>query len=433
MSYRQPLVWLIILALSPAVISAKRPKIIELDRIVATVNSDVITQSQLNKKVGEIKSQLRAQKTQIPSDDILNRKVLESMILQQIQLQIAKRKGIKINDEQLTRTIENIAQQNGVDIQQFRVLLEKEGYSFSYFREQIRNEMIIAQLQKQEVTNRVQVSAQEVDNQIALIQDQITINEEYHLGHIFISVPESATVEQITAAQQTAEKTVSQIRFGADFEQTAITVSNGQNALKGGDIGWQKKAALAPAVVQTIEKLQIGGVSNPIRSSSGFHIFKLIEKRQDTRKHIVDQTFARHILIVPNQITTHQQAKEKLERIRERVLSGEDFATLAKASSEDKGSAVVGGDLGWTSKGDLVAEFEEQMIKLKPGEISPPFRSRYGWHIVQVMSRRKHDDTESYIRSQARISIHNRKSEEELQNWLRQIRDDAYIEIHLDN
>jgi len=402
---------------------------VELDRVVAIVNNDVITNNELNDRVHQIKQQLAQKHTQLPPDAVLRKQVLGRMILDQIQLQLAKSVGIRVDDEQLNRVIENIAKQNQMNLDQFRQVLERQGYPFAKFREAIRKEVIIGQLRKNKVDNQVYVSEQEVENQLDKMGDQSKLDAEYHLANILIPVPETASPEQIEAAKQKADSVYTQLNLGADFAKTAISVSADQHALQGGDLGWIKQGQLPTAFAEIIPAMKPGEITKPVRSASGFHIIKLIDTRTENQKHIVEQTLARHILIKTSEIMTNRDAKQKLERLRNEILSGRDFGAVARASSDDTGSAADGGNLGWVSPGAMVPEFEEQMKKLKPGEISQPFQTRFGWHIVQVMSRREHDDTKAYLRAQAHQQIQQRKIEEETENWLRRIRDEAYVKI----
>ena len=432
MKYRyQLLSGLLLVCLLPAITAAKSPEIIDLDHIVAVVNNDVITASELRDKVSQIKRRLADKNARLPEQAILEKQILERMIMEEIQLQLAKDSGIRVDDEHLNNVISNIAQQNGMNLEQFRNAIEKDGLTFKKFREEIRKEIIITQLRKNKIENRILVSDQEVDNQIARLEDQVNLNDEFHLAHILVAVPESAKPEQIEAAKSKADQIISQLKFGADFQQTAISTSDGQHALQGGDLGWIKRGQLPIIFADIVPKLNIGEITPPMRSASGFHIVKLLEKRSKQQTHVVQQTLVRHILIRPSAILSRDAARAKLERIYERIRNGADFGEIAKASSDDTASAVDGGNLGWAVPGRMVPEFEEVMNKLKPGEISKPFESRFGWHIMQVLSRREHDDTSEYLRNQARKQIQKRKVEEETQNWLRLIRDSAYVEYRL--
>ncbi|HKK05999.1 MAG: peptidylprolyl isomerase [Gammaproteobacteria bacterium] len=412
--------------------SDSKPKIVELDRIIAVVNDDVITQNELKKQVRLIKDRLSRQQTQLPPENVLRRQVLEHMVVNHLQLQVAKRLGIRVDDDQLNQVLNNIARQNQLTLTQFRALLQKEGYDFADFREDIRHQMIISRLHKRQIDDKVTVTDQEVDDFLANKAANKGMEEEYHLAHILISLPEAATPAQIQAAQAKAQKVLDELRNGADFSQTAIAVSSGQQALKGGDLGWRKAGQLPTPFADVVTKMQVGDISGLIRSPSGFHIIKLLDKRSGS-KHIVKQTLARHILIRTNELVSNDEARQRLERLRQRILNGADFGQLARANSDDKVSAANGGSLGWLNPGDVVPRFEEVMNGLKPGEISQPFRTRFGWHIVQVMARRNYDNTKDFQRSQARELLHKRKAEEALQNWLRQLRDEAYVQYRFND
>jgi peptidyl-prolyl cis-trans isomerase SurA len=412
---------------------AKRPEIIELDHIVAVVNKDVITAEELRERQALITQQLEAKNTRMPTEAVLRKQVLEQMIMAKIQLQLAESTGIRVSDEQLNQIVERIAANNHMDLASFRQALENQGHDFASFREQIRNDLIIKQLRDRDVESKVVVSEQEIETELANLEKNKGRDTEYHLAHILIPVPESSRPDEVEKARQKAEGIVGQLRLGSDFSKMAISVSAGQRALQGGDLGWLKLGQIPAAATSIVQALQVNEISDPIRSSGGFHILKLLDKRDNTTQHIIEQTRARHILINTNQVTTDNQAQQKLIQIRKRILAGEDFATLAKATSDDPGSASLGGDLGWVNPGAMVPEFETEMKKLKPGEISQPFKTRFGWHIVQVISRRQHDDTEAYYKAQARQQLHERKLSEQTIIWLRRIRDEAYVEYRLDS
>lgn len=412
--------------------AAKSPEIIELDHIVAVVNDNVITSTELNNKVEELRKQLQASNTKLPPDPVFRKQILERMITDEVQLQLATASGIRVDDESLNRVIENIARQNKMDLEAFRSTLVNDGYDFARFREEIRKEMILTQLRKRQVEGKVFVSEQEIATQLDKLEDRQILDNEYRLGLIVIPIPESAKPEEIEAAKRKADQVVAQLHFGADFAQTALSVSAGQNALQGGELGWIKHGQLPTIFASIIPTLDIGAITPPIRSANGFHIIKLYETRSGENKRVIEQTLARHILIKPTTILTSNEARERLVRLRERIINGADFAELASASSDDPGSAADGGSLGWVSPGVMVPEFEEAMNKLQPGEISQPFETQFGWHIVQVMSRRQHDDTEAYMKNVARQSIYKRKVAEETEQWLRRIRDEAYVEYRLD-
>lgn len=411
--------------------AALAKQVVELDRIIAVVNKDVITKTELDKRIHILKSQLKKNKTQLPPESVFRKQVLERMILEHIQLQLAKQRGIRVGDETINRVITNIARENKLSLDKFRKVLAKDGVSFAEFRSNVRDNIMMDRLKAQVVDKEVTITQQEVDNYLARIKHEGS-HTEYQLSHILVAVPEAATPAQIDKAKHRAEKILRQLKHGADFAKTAIASSDGQQALKGGKLGWLKAAQLPTLFTEMVDKLKPGQISDLIRSPSGFHIIRLDQKRTTDKKHIVNQTLVRHILIKPNTVTSDEAAKSKLEKIRKRILAGEDFAKLAKAYSDDKGSALGGGSLGWSSPGRFVPAFEKVMNKLKPGELSQVFHTQFGWHLVQVMSRRRYDDTDEYQRMQVQKMIHNRKANEAIENWLRRMRDEAYVEYHLD-
>lgn len=414
--------------LLPASQLIAKPAVIPLDKIIAIVDDNIITQIELNDRVKLISQQLKQQGSRLPSLDTLRKQVLERLILEKLQLDMANKTGIRINDETVNRVIANIARENRLSMPQFREVLQKDGYQFSDFRENIRREVTISRLRKMRVENKVNISEQEIDNYLhQTLKDQSADNE-YHLNHILIATPEAATPEQIEDARIKAQKVFNELEKGADFNQKAIAVSNDELALKGGDLGWRKTAQLPTLFTAVVDKMRTNEIKGPLRSASGFHIIKLLEKRSNAQKHIINQTMARHILIRPTQVLSRDDARQRLEDIRQRINTGGDFASLARASSDDKAAAAEGGSLGWVSPGMMVPAFEEEMNKLKPGEISEPFITQFGWHIVQVLSRRKHDNTEQFQRSQAIKLIRKRKTEEAIQDWLRRLRAEAYVD-----
>lgn len=418
-----------LLLLLPAVANSVQRQ--SLDRVVAVVNDDVITELELNEEMQNIKQQLRAQRTSLPPDDVLQKQVLERMIVLNIQLQDAERRHIRVDDETINNTVENIARQNNMTLMQFSQALRGDGIDYGNFRKRIGDELTINRLQKREVANRVTVSEQEVDDFIASQESQGSPNSEYRIGHILVSVPEAATTERIQSAKQKAQKILNELAQGADFAQTAVAQSDGQQALQGGDLGWRKLAQIPSLVASQVNQMAVGQTSEVIRSPSGFHIFKLMDKRSGQVQHIVNQTKVRHILIKPDVILSSSDAKKRIEQLKQRIEDGEDFAQLATSHSDDKGSASQGGDLGWVNPGVMVPPFEEAMNALAIGEISEPVQTRFGWHILQVLDRRKFDDTDEYKRNQAREMVRQRKIEPALANWLRRIRDEAFVEVRL--
>jgi peptidyl-prolyl cis-trans isomerase SurA len=407
--------------------SAALPAAEPLNRIVAVVNDDVVLASELEAKLDIVREQLRAQNTALPPENLLRQQVLERVIVDQLQLQLAARNNVQIDDETLNGNLRNIAEQNGMDLEQFRTTLEAEGHNFAAFREEIRNQIAIARLHQQMVGNRVNVTDQEIDNLLANEQAWGGSEKEYRLGHILIAVPDGATPEQIKAAERQAEETVASLRGGADFATTAVAISAGQTALQGGDLGWRKAGQLPTVIADMVHDLQPGGIADPVRAAGGFHIVKLTELRGEGR-HVITQTRARHILLTADELLPEHEVRNRLEQLRERIVGGEDFAALARSHSKDKVSASKGGDLGWVGPGDLVPQFEETMARLDVNDVSAPVETRFGWHIIQVLERRDHDSTDEFKRNKARELIRKRKTDEELALWLRRLRDEAYVE-----
>ena len=400
-----------------------------LDRIVAVVNDEVITALELDKEIVEIKKQMRQQ--QMPPEAVLRKQLLERMILRRIQLQMAKRGSIRVDDVTLNSTIEKIAAQNRLSLSQFRDALTREGLNYEDFRENMRDEITINRLQQQQVGNRIVITQQEIDTFISNQALRSGKDKEYHLGHILIAVPEAASAEQIAAARSKAEKIVADLRANADFYQTAASVSDGQQALEGGDLGWRRAEALPTLFADWVVKQQVNSISDALRSPSGFHIIKLLDERSNVQKHVVTQTHARHILIRSGELDDSELARDRLLKIRQRIVAGEDFAMLAKSQSEDPGSGAEGGDLGWVNPGDMVPAFEQAMDGLELNEISQPVRTQFGWHILQVLERRSHDNTKDVQRKNAQEVLRARKTDPAMQAWIRRLRDEAFVENRL--
>jgi peptidyl-prolyl cis-trans isomerase SurA len=397
-----------------------------IDRITAVVDDDIIMQSELDGRVQVVKSQSKGMR--LPPDDVLKQQVLERLITESVQLQMAERSGIRISDQQLNQTIESIAKQNGMSLRQFQKALEKDGVPYAEAREQIRRERVISEVQRYRVGSKIQISEQEIDSFLSSARGQSATAEEYRLGHILIQVPSQANKDQLKKAQNKAKKLVKDLRNGADFEQTAVANSEGRNALKGGDLGWRKEGELPSLFADIVPSLKKGGISDPIRSASGFHIIKITDNRGG-EEQLVRQTRARHILIQETTIRDAKQSEQLINDIYKRVKKGEDFAKLAKEFSDDPGSKVSGGDLNWINDGDMVPAFEKTMKATKKGQTSKPFKSRFGWHILQVTDYRQKDMGEEVQRNQARQLLYTRRFEEELPIWLRQVRADAYVEV----
>jgi peptidyl-prolyl cis-trans isomerase SurA len=405
--------------------------IIPLDQIVAVVNEDVITLSELETRMREMVAQLRKKGAKLPSLEILREQVLERMISKRLQLQTADRLGLNVDDSTVTKAIANIAQTNNITLLQLREVLERDGISFPIFREQLREDILINRLKQKEVINRIVITEQDIDNfldrEIGTQRQRAAV----HLMHILIATPEGAASDDIQAAKEKAQSVYDELKQGADFGETAMRISDSRQALEGGDLGWIETSRIPSLFTQLVDELEPGAISEPIRNASGFHIIKLVEVKGG-KKLIVSQTHARHILINTNEIVSDREARHRLETLRERIVNGESFETLARSHSDDKASAIRGGDLGWTSPGDLVPQFEEQMDALALGEISQPFETPFGWHIVQPLERRQHDNTKEALRNKARQAIQKQRSEEAIELWLRRLRDEAYVETMLD-
>lgn len=431
-SCRISLLTILLLALFPALCwSADEDRASQtIDRIVAIVDNDIITESELNDRMETVKLQLRRQGMQMPAGATLQKQILERAVQEQIQLQLAESNGIRIDDETLNQAISGIASQNSMTLEEFRSALQEDGFDFVKFREDIRKEITLRRLRQQYVDSRITITEQEVDSFLATQRRQGNGSDEYHIGHILISLPEAATPEEILDAQTRADEILSQLKSDADFHQVAITSSDGQQALNGGDLGWRKAGELPTLFAELVPNMKPGEISNLTRSASGFHIIKLFDHRTG-QQHIVTQTRARHILVRLSALTTDDKAKEILADAKQRIAAGEDFAKLARNISEDKASASSGGDLGWVEPGQMIPDFEMAMDKLSSSEISDPVKTRFGWHLIQVQERREYDDTEEFTRDKARDAIYQRRIEEGTEEWLRRLRDEAYVEYRL--
>lgn len=402
-----------------------------INSIVAIVNDNVITLTELDNEIRTIKTQLRQQRAPLPDDKQLKKQVLERLILMRIQLQQAQQRHLNVDDESLNRAISNVARNNGMDIMRFRAALESSGMKFDEYRERIRNEMIISRLQQRQVFRKINVTDQEIEDFLANQELQDRSSEEYRLQHLLLVVPEAAGGDAIQSIKTKAENILAQLKSGADFTKMVIENSDGQQALDGGDLGWRKLAQIPSLFVDEITKMNVGDVSDIVRSPSGFHIIKLSDKRSNEPQHIVSQTHARHILLQTNDLQSEEEVKSRLLQLKQRIDSGEDFATIAAANSQDKGSAGSGGDLGWVNPGIMVKDFEEAMNQLQVGQISEPIKTQFGWHLIKVEERRNYDNTEQFMKNRAREYIQEQKRGPALQNWLRQIRDEAFVELRL--
>ena len=419
-----------------------------LDIIVAVVNDDVITRRELDAATARIEAQLRQRKVPTPPRPVLEQQVLERLILNQLQVRAAERNGISVDDATLNAAIANVAQRNNMNLTQMRQTVEKDGISFAQFRDEVRRELLTARLRQKLVDSQIQVSEQDVDSlqtQLAAASSGGGSNEgngasEYRVAQILIAMPEGATPQQIEAAKRKAEDVLAQLRKGADFRQLAVSVSADRQALEGGDLGWRRSDQLPTLFADAVPRLKPGQASDLIRSPSGFHIVKLLEVRggsggetrpTPTKQGLVTQTHARHILLRISPQQSDDEARQRLEQMRQQIRNGADFAALASAQSDDKASGERGGDLGWVSPGMLVPQFEQAMNALKPNEISAPFKTPFGWHIMQVLERRQGQASPETERVRVREALLRRRSDEEWELALRRLRDEAYVEVRL--
>lgn len=402
-----------------------------LDRIVAIVNDGVITQNQLNARVRSATMQLHRQKVQLPPPEIVRQQVLDQMITERAQVQTAKEAGIQVDDSDLEQALVRVAANQKMTPQQMRQTVEKDGIAWPDFREEIRSQMMIARVREREVDARVNVSPGEVDNFLAN-QSATGGSEEVHLAHIIIRIPEGASPETLNKLRLKAVSIDEQAKAGKDFAQLAATYSESNDAMQGGDLGYRPLDSLPQVMSSAIANLKPGQVSDVVRSPSGFHIVKLIGRKGGAALPQIQQTHARHILIKVTEVTSEPEARQKINQVHHRLKNGEDFAALAKLYSQD-GSAQKGGDLGWLYPGDTVPAFDQAMNALKIGEISNPVQSQFGFHIIQVLERRTTDVSQERQRQRATMALRQRKLEEANQEWIRQVRDRAYVEIRMDD
>ena len=403
-----------------------------IDRIIAIVGEDVVMLSELRDEATKLARRLEQQGVSpMPTTAAIQRQAFDSLVLTKLQLAEAARLGIEADEDTINRAISAIAANNDMSVAQLRDALEAEGMDFRKFRETMRDEIVVRRLRNREVTDRVEVTKSEVDSYLER-SSGASGRTEVHLLYIMIETPEGATPAQREAARVRALEVVERVRAGEDFRSIAQQVSDGQNALQGGDLGWIGADSIPPLFQPYVAKMDEGETQGPIATSRGFHIIQLAEVRYGST-NIVRQTRARHILIRPNEVISDTDARERLAQLRDRIINGDDFDTLARSNSDDKASAIKGGDLGWSTPGNLVPIFEEQMDLLEIDEVSQPFKTQFGWHIVQVLDRRDYDATDETRRDQARKVVRDEKAKEALQSYLRRLRDEAYIELRIEN
>jgi peptidyl-prolyl cis-trans isomerase SurA len=406
-------------------------ELVPLDRVVAVVNNDAITQLELNDQMRLAARELTRQGTPLPDRELLAKQLLERLITTRVLVQYGKETGVRIDEAQVDRAVARVAQENRVSVSEFRGALAEEGIDFTRFREDVRNEIIIGRLREREVESRATVTDPEIEAYLRA-QQASGRNDEFNLLHILVTVPEAAAPEQIQSRRVRAEEALGKLSQGADFKQISATYSDAPNALQGGELGWRPVGRLPTIFAQAVTTMKVGDVSSVLRSPNGFHIIKLLEKRSNAKQIVVEQTHARHILVRMNEIVSEAEARRRLVEIKAKLDAGADFAELARAQSEDASSAK-GGDLGWVSPGDTVPEFEKAMDTLKPGQVSDPVQSPFGWHLIQVVERRTEDLTKERERQMARQALRARKADEAFTDWVRQQRDRAFVEFRSDD
>ncbi len=400
-----------------------------LDRVIAVVNEGVVLKSDFDNRKQSVLNRIQEQGQQAPPMEILDQQILDQLILEQLQIEEAARYGIEVSEQQLNQTLLNIAANNNLDsLEALAASLSAEGLSLAELRQQITRELLITQVQQAVVNNRIRVTDQEIDNFLESSDGKLATSPDYRLGHILIGVSGSAADNTVAEAMQKAQDIYQQLQDGADFASLAIAHSNDQTALEGGDLGWRKLNQLPELFAEVVSELDVGEVSEPIRSGAGFHLLKNLEQRGGGAE-MVEQTRARHILIKESEIMDAETAQERLIELRKQIEEGADLATLARDNSEDIGSMLQGGDLGWATPGMFVPAFEEAMAKTEIGEVTGPFKSQFGWHILQVTDRRQEDMSDVVIRNRAAQMLRDRRFAEELQVWQQELREDAYIDI----
>jgi peptidyl-prolyl cis-trans isomerase SurA len=402
-----------------------------LDRIAAVVNDGVVLSSELDDETVLVSERLRAQKLELPPQNQLRQQVLERLVIQEIQMQRANRAGIKIPDEALNNALQEVAQRNGMNLSQLPDALAAQGIDYTNYRDAMRKELTLNVLHQRDVLQRISVTPREIDQYLERQARQPSEGKEYNVSHILLAVPSSATPEQVEQIGKHAQEIYERAKGGEDFAKLAVAYSNSQTALDGGALGWRKGTELPTFLADVVLKLKPGEVSAPMRAPTGYHLVKLNDVRGSEQKVVVEQSHSRHILIKTNELQDDATVRQRLEQVRARILKGEDFAGLAQVLSEDPGSASEGGDLGWSSPGTFTPEFDKVLSGLKDNEISEPFKTNFGWHIVQLLGRRQFDSTDELKRKHALDAIRASKADEETELWMRRIRDEAYVDYKI--
>ena len=401
-----------------------------LDRIAAVVNDGLVLKSELDAQLDAVTKRLQEQKVELPSQSVLKQQVLERLVLQEIEAQRAKRVGLNISDEQLNGALQEIAARNKIAFDQLPNALEAQGIDYKQYRESMRKELTLSTLRERDVIAHINVTPHELEQFLAR-QANSAANDEFNVSHILLSLPAAATPKEIDEITRKAHELSARAAKGEDFGQLAIANSNSQTALDGGALGWRKGTQLPQFILELVTRMKPGDVSEPVRTPSGYHIVRLNERRTAEAPVIINQIHVRHILMKTNELDDDETVRQKLARLRERILKGEDFSGIASTTSEDPGSAPDGGDLGWTGPGTFVPEFDKAIAELKPNEITEPFKTRYGWHIVQMLGTRTYDNTADVRRQRAFAAIRESKADEETELWLRRLRDEAFVEIKM--
>ncbi|MEE4245376.1 MAG: peptidylprolyl isomerase [Kangiellaceae bacterium] len=404
----------------------------ELDETIALVEKDVILKSELERKMNAVLKQLKKANQPLPPMNVLQSQVLERAILDSLQLQMAKRSGVRIGEQELNSAVADIAKKNNMNLEQLRQSVSSDGLEWELFREDLRDEIMITRVRRGMVSNRISISDQELDSMVSLIDAEGSQKIQYHLGHILIAIKDASDQASIQEARDEAIRLVKELRGGAEFANLAIRHSDGQEALQGGDFGWRSAQQLPTLFAGPAKILDIGGVTDPLRSGSGFHILKLLDKRGEQR-HIVKQVKARHILLIPNTIRDNAASAELIKVLRQRILDGESFAELAKEYSDDKGTALQGGELSWNVPEGYVGPFKTAVETLPLNQLSEPVETQFGWHIIEVIGRRDADQTNDFKRQQAARVLQARKFDEEVETWLREIRDTSFVEVLIED
>lgn len=419
--------FVMLLSLASAAFAAD---IVKLDRIVAIVDQGVITEQELENRMQSVMKKLSTANQELPPDNILRKQILDRLIVDSLQLQYAEKTGLKVDENQVNIAIERIAEQNQLTITEFKEALAKDGIALEQFKADIKNEMILGRLREREINRKVTVSETEIDNALTTQDASPDANNEYEISHILIQTPEEATPEQIKQAKAKADEAFSALQTGSSFNKVSAQYSDTPNALEGGSIGWKKNTQIPTLFLDAIKPLQVGEHSQVLRSPNGFHILKLTNRKGGDTPLIIEQTHPRHILIKFSEIMSEKEAKQKIDALKIRLDNNESFETLARQYSEDT-SASNGGDLSWVNPGDTVPPFEAAMNALAINQISEPVKTQFGWHLIQVLERRKQDMTSEARRFKARQEIQNRKADEAYEDWIRELRDRAFIELKL--